>query len=245
MTFKTRGWRNSAWDWETLCVVWRSYRTYFFCTYLLIIKVCDIYTTCRECLEFTEHYKLCGNRRILFRIFKTSCTLIWSQLAQTLCFLPRLRNCGLTSVSIQFLTSALKTNPRLTELHLMGNNLKDSAIRGLMALTKNQKYPLQTIEWVLYFEEEKKHKKIDFFFHPSCSLVIVKQQNRLIYISYPVQTHSAAHFHSQECSCSLSFSSYLSASQQIEKTGRKQMQGHKLPELVHTPNTHSLIFNVL
>jgi len=62
----------------------------------------------------------------------------------------RLRTCGLSSSSIQFLTAALKSNPQhLTELHLMGNNVEDSDIRMLTELIKNQKYSLQTIEWVV------------------------------------------------------------------------------------------------
>lgn len=63
----------------------------------------------------------------------------------------------------------------------MGNNLEDSAIRGLMALTKNQKYPLQTIEWVLCYEKKNKRLQQVVMSHTSCSLVIVKQhiQSRL------------------------------------------------------------------
>uniref|UniRef100_A0A3B4F9M5 NACHT domain-containing protein n=1 Tax=Pundamilia nyererei TaxID=303518 RepID=A0A3B4F9M5_9CICH len=56
-------------------------------------------------------------------------------------FLFRLRTCGLTSRSVQFLTSALKLNPfYLTELHLVGNRLENSEIRALAELTKNHKY---------------------------------------------------------------------------------------------------------
>lgn len=62
-------------------------------------------------------------------------------------FLFRLRTCGLTSRSVQFLTSALKLNPfYLTELHLVGNRLENSEIRALAELTKNHKYALRTIE---------------------------------------------------------------------------------------------------
>lgn len=65
-------------------------------------------------------------------------------------FLSRLGNCDLSSMSIQFLTAALKSNPQhLTELHLMGNNLDDSGIGVLEELMSNHKYALRTIEWVL------------------------------------------------------------------------------------------------
>ncbi|KAF3687143.1 NACHT, LRR and PYD domains-containing protein 14 [Channa argus] len=58
-----------------------------------------------------------------------------------------LQICGLTSRSVQFLTSALKSNPEhLTELHLMGNSLEDSDIRVLMELTKSRKYALKLID---------------------------------------------------------------------------------------------------
>ncbi|XP_056226555.1 NACHT, LRR and PYD domains-containing protein 12-like [Seriola aureovittata] len=58
-----------------------------------------------------------------------------------------LRTCGLSPWSIQFLTTALKSNPQhLAELHVMGNSLEDSDIRQLMKLTKNQKYSLHTID---------------------------------------------------------------------------------------------------
>ncbi|KAK2815579.1 hypothetical protein Q5P01_026046 [Channa striata] len=55
--------------------------------------------------------------------------------------------CGLTSRSVQFLTIALKSNPKhLTELHLMGNSLEDSDIQVLVELTKSRKYALETID---------------------------------------------------------------------------------------------------
>ncbi|XP_069024224.1 NACHT, LRR and PYD domains-containing protein 12-like [Embiotoca jacksoni] len=58
-----------------------------------------------------------------------------------------LRSCSLTSKSIQFLTSALKANPcHLMELQLMGNKLEDSEVMTLVALTKNLKYSLRTID---------------------------------------------------------------------------------------------------
>lgn len=62
-------------------------------------------------------------------------------------FLSRLRSCGLSLRSIQFLITALKSNPEhLAELHLMGNNLEDSGISVLVELTKNYKYTLRTLE---------------------------------------------------------------------------------------------------
>nr|XP_019939814.1 PREDICTED: NACHT, LRR and PYD domains-containing protein 14-like isoform X2 [Paralichthys olivaceus] len=58
-----------------------------------------------------------------------------------------LRTCGLTSKSIQYLMSALRSNPKyLAELHLMGNRLEDPEIRALLDLTKNQTYELQTTD---------------------------------------------------------------------------------------------------
>lgn len=48
---------------------------------------------------------------------------------------------------IYFLITALKSNPKhLTELHLLGNNLQESAICLLEELTDNATYTLHTSE---------------------------------------------------------------------------------------------------
>lgn len=57
-----------------------------------------------------------------------------------------LRNCGLTSKSIDFLNTALKTNSDLEELYLMGNSLDEAGIRLLLRITKNDKYRLHTVD---------------------------------------------------------------------------------------------------
>ncbi|XP_029920345.1 NACHT, LRR and PYD domains-containing protein 14-like [Myripristis murdjan] len=58
-----------------------------------------------------------------------------------------LRSCSLSSVSVQYLTNALKLNPRhLEEVHLMGNRLDSSGIGELMQLVRNQKYMLHTTD---------------------------------------------------------------------------------------------------
>ncbi|XP_028254421.1 NACHT, LRR and PYD domains-containing protein 12-like [Parambassis ranga] len=58
-----------------------------------------------------------------------------------------LRSCSLTSKSIDILTSALKSNQHLVELHLMGNKIDDSDITALLELINNPKYALQTIDF--------------------------------------------------------------------------------------------------
>lgn len=56
------------------------------------------------------------------------------------------QNLGLTSKSIDFLNTALKTNSDLEELYLMGNSLDEAGIRLLLRITKNDKYRLHTVD---------------------------------------------------------------------------------------------------
>ncbi|XP_029998097.1 NACHT, LRR and PYD domains-containing protein 14-like [Sphaeramia orbicularis] len=69
-------------------------------------------------------------------------------LTSTQCKLEKLllRSCGFSSRSIDFFTTALKSNRRLTELHIMGNNLNDQGINVLMEMTQNEKYMLKSID---------------------------------------------------------------------------------------------------
>lgn len=63
------------------------------------------------------------------------------------CFLSSLKSCGLSRKSVQYLVSALRSNPKhLVELHLMGNKLEESDLSPLVELTQKHPYKLQIIE---------------------------------------------------------------------------------------------------
>uniref|UniRef100_A0AAX7VU67 NACHT LRR and PYD domain-containing protein n=1 Tax=Astatotilapia calliptera TaxID=8154 RepID=A0AAX7VU67_ASTCA len=58
----------------------------------------------------------------------------------------RLRLCGLSKISCDYLAAALKSNPsHLRELDLYGNNLKDSDVKQLSDLQQSPDYRLETL----------------------------------------------------------------------------------------------------
>lgn len=66
-----------------------------------------------------------------------------------LMFIFRLKGCSLSKVSCAALTSALKTNPsHLVELHLSGNDQKESDVKGLCAYLESPHCKLQTLRSV-------------------------------------------------------------------------------------------------
>uniref|UniRef100_A0A669C1U8 NACHT domain-containing protein n=1 Tax=Oreochromis niloticus TaxID=8128 RepID=A0A669C1U8_ORENI len=60
----------------------------------------------------------------------------------------RLRGCGLSEISCDYLAAALKSNPsHLRELELYGNNLKYPDVKQLSDLQQSPDYRLETLEW--------------------------------------------------------------------------------------------------
>ncbi|CAI5681658.1 unnamed protein product [Oreochromis niloticus] len=60
----------------------------------------------------------------------------------------RLRDCGLSKISCDYLAAALKSNPsHLRELVLWGNNLKDPDVKQLSDLKQSPDYRLETLVW--------------------------------------------------------------------------------------------------
>uniref|UniRef100_A0AAZ1X1T5 NACHT domain-containing protein n=1 Tax=Oreochromis aureus TaxID=47969 RepID=A0AAZ1X1T5_OREAU len=60
----------------------------------------------------------------------------------------RLRDCGLSEISCDYLAAALKSNPsHLRELDLWGNNLKDPDVKQLSDLQQSPDYRLETLRW--------------------------------------------------------------------------------------------------
>ncbi|XP_076738666.1 protein NLRC3-like isoform X5 [Maylandia zebra] len=60
----------------------------------------------------------------------------------------RLRLCGLSEISCDYLVAALKSNPsHLRELDLRGNNLKDPDVKQLSDLQQSPDYRLETLVW--------------------------------------------------------------------------------------------------
>uniref|UniRef100_A0AAZ1Y2J8 NACHT LRR and PYD domain-containing protein n=2 Tax=Oreochromis aureus TaxID=47969 RepID=A0AAZ1Y2J8_OREAU len=60
----------------------------------------------------------------------------------------RLRRCGLSKISCDYLAAALKSNPsHLRELELYGNNLKDPDVKQLSDLQQSPDYRLETLLW--------------------------------------------------------------------------------------------------
>ncbi|CAI5694753.1 unnamed protein product [Oreochromis niloticus] len=60
----------------------------------------------------------------------------------------RLRSCGLSKISCDYLAAALKSNPsHLRELDLWGNNLKDPDVKQLSDLKQSPDYRLETLWW--------------------------------------------------------------------------------------------------
>ncbi|KAL4006185.1 FAS-associated death domain protein [Sarotherodon galilaeus] len=61
----------------------------------------------------------------------------------------RLRGCGLSEISCDYLAAALKSNPsHLRELDLIGNNLKDPDVKQLSDLQQSPDYRLETLRSV-------------------------------------------------------------------------------------------------
>ncbi|XP_015259513.1 PREDICTED: protein NLRC3-like [Cyprinodon variegatus] len=74
-----------------------------------------------------------------------------SVLQTPLCRLQILRlcNCKLSKISCAYLSAALKSNPsNLTELDLLGNNLKKADVQELEDLVTHPGYKLETLLWV-------------------------------------------------------------------------------------------------
>uniref|UniRef100_A0AAZ1XLQ2 NACHT LRR and PYD domain-containing protein n=1 Tax=Oreochromis aureus TaxID=47969 RepID=A0AAZ1XLQ2_OREAU len=60
----------------------------------------------------------------------------------------RLRSCGLSKISCDYLAAALKSNPsHLRQLDLWGNNLKDPDVKQLSDLKQSPDYRLETLWW--------------------------------------------------------------------------------------------------
>ncbi|CAI5677544.1 unnamed protein product [Oreochromis niloticus] len=60
----------------------------------------------------------------------------------------RLRDCGLSEISCDYLAAALKSNPsHLRVLYLYGNNLKDPDVKQLSDLHQSPDYRLETLRW--------------------------------------------------------------------------------------------------
>ncbi|XP_039473322.1 NACHT, LRR and PYD domains-containing protein 12-like [Oreochromis aureus] len=60
----------------------------------------------------------------------------------------RLRSCGLSKISCDYLAAALKSNPsHLRELILWGNKLKDPDVKQLSDLQQSPDYRLETLVW--------------------------------------------------------------------------------------------------
>ncbi|CAI5677426.1 unnamed protein product [Oreochromis niloticus] len=60
----------------------------------------------------------------------------------------RLRGCGFSKISCDYLAAALKSNPsHLRVLELWGNNLKDPDVKQLSDLKKSPDYRLETLRW--------------------------------------------------------------------------------------------------
>ncbi|KAL4006314.1 C1q-related factor [Sarotherodon galilaeus] len=60
----------------------------------------------------------------------------------------RLRFCGLSEISCDYLAAALKSNPsHLRELDLYGNNLQDPDVKQLSDLQQSPDYRLETLRW--------------------------------------------------------------------------------------------------
>ncbi|CAI5694747.1 unnamed protein product [Oreochromis niloticus] len=60
----------------------------------------------------------------------------------------RLRGCGLSKISCDYLAAALKSNPsHLRELDLRDNNLKDPDVKQLSDLKQSPDYRLETLRW--------------------------------------------------------------------------------------------------